>query len=77
MKQYTILLLYPGFMSDEEGETYLAWVEAEDINKAVHKAQVEALRSQGGQAGLKARDFKPLFATYGHQRDLVVCGDQP
>ncbi len=76
MKQYTVLLLYPGFMSDEEGETYLAWVEAEDINKAVRKAQVEALRAQGGQAGLKARDFKPLFATYGHLVDLNSAGDQ-
>lgn len=71
--KYTVLLLYPDYMAENYGEdTYLAWVEAVNTKQAVRKAQIEAMRAQGGQPGVTADDFLPLFACSGHHIDLFA-----
>lgn len=43
MKPFTVLLVYPDFLSENYGkETYLAHVDASDPEDAIHRAQLQA-----------------------------------
>ena len=70
---YTVLLLYPDTVAQQYGEeTYLTWVQEDDIKTAIQSAQIEA----STDFDLSPLDFLPLFACYGHHQDLVACGDE-
>jgi hypothetical protein len=68
---YTVILLYPDFLSDNYGEeTYVAWVEAESPEEAVKLGQKQVLNANANPEGCRAIDFYPIFACEGHHRDL-------
>jgi len=74
-KPYTVLLLYPDYMSDSFGqETYLAHVEARDPESAVMEAQQRAVEANTDEEDdwivEDAEDFYPLFVCEGHLGDL-------
>jgi len=74
MTDYTVLLLYPDYLTDSFGqETYLAHVKADNVNQAIQKAQEEVISGNDPIDGLdysKLEDFFPLFACAGHQKDI-------
>ena len=75
-KPYTVLLLYPDYMTDNFGQdTYLAHVEAGDPESAVVQAQKWAMTANidPEDMGLVqdfSEDFFPLFVCEGHRDDL-------
>lgn len=66
---FTVLLLYPDYLSDNFGEeTYLAHVTAEDAGTAALVAQ--AMAQTGNGAASDPADFAVLFVLQGHHHDL-------
>jgi hypothetical protein len=64
-KPYSVLLLYPDYVTDGGTETYYAFVEAPDPNAAVAQATRQAVAAQEGVA-YEPDDFAPLLVTEGH-----------
>ena len=69
MNKYTVLLLYPDYLSDCP-ETYLAYVEAAEINQTAQFAQIQALRAQTETIEMAAGDFLVLAIFDGHLQGL-------
>lgn len=73
MKNFTVLLLYPDYMSDNFGQdTYLAHVKAEDVKGAQRVAQLKLLRNLGKDyAGtVDPNDYAVLMVIEGHHNDI-------
>lgn len=73
MEPFTVLLLYPDYLSENYGEeTYTAWVDAYNPADAVRRAQKQALRAQPNdqRAGSRAIDFGSLAVFEGHLHNL-------
>lgn len=76
MKPFTVILLYPDFLSDNyEQETYIAHVLASDPKDAAHAAQLQALEAnredpEDPDFGLDANDFFVMAVFNGHLEDL-------
>ena len=76
LKPYTVLLLYPDYISDSFGhETYQAWVKvAGGLKSAVRAAQQEAAKANAKHVNAKngegPKDFFCLAIYAGHQVDL-------
>ena len=69
-KPYTVLLLYPDYIADNYGEdTYLAHVEADNIDDALTEAQLEAHKVNNFEGN--HNDFAPLFICEGHIQNMV------
>lgn len=69
-KQYTVLLLYPDYMSDGD-ETYHAWVQAESTKDAQVKAQQQAAEDNELEAD-KADNFLVLACYEGWRENIMV-----
>lgn len=70
-KKYSVLLLYPDYMSDNFGqETYYAHVEAIDRDMAVHNAQHQAQTCEGNESCDNPEDFHPLLVLEGWHHGL-------
>lgn len=75
MKPYTVILLYPEYMTDGRVETYFAHVEAENLDAAARLAQEEAARENhiedeyDEMASPQPGEFDVLFVFDGHQYD--------
>jgi hypothetical protein len=66
--KYTVLLLYPDYMSDSYGqETFLSWEEGNSPMECVSNLQ----RRLGNEHECDHRDFYPLLVTEGHVADLT------
>ena len=74
MNPYTVILLYPDYMTDNYGqETYLAHVEAPDTATAVAKARKAAMKANPGSIDTPTDLFvTACFA--GHHADLCPGG---
>lgn len=73
MEPFTVLLLYPDYLSENYGEeTYTAWVDAYDPTHAVKLAQQQALRAQSNdrRTGASGADFRSLAVFEGHLSNL-------
>ena len=76
LKPYTVLLLYPDYISDSFGhETYQAWVKvAGGLKSAIRAAQREAAKANAEQinaeSGEGPGDFFCLAVYAGHRVDL-------
>lgn len=65
LKPYSVLLLYPDYLSGSEGvETYYAWVKALSNTDAIEQAQIEARSVNTACRVLE--DFRPLLVLKGH-----------
>jgi hypothetical protein len=74
MKKYTVLLLYPDYMTDgpEGSETYLAWVFAATPVQAVTRAQLDAKEASDYDCDEEQNpeDFRALAVFKGHHDDI-------
>lgn len=74
--KYTVLLLRPDYVASNFGQdTYLAWVEADDVATAQTLAQREAYRSDvplGDDESANHSDYYVLFVAEGHVDNLAV-----
>jgi hypothetical protein len=74
--KYTVLLLRPDYMASQSDDTYLAHVEAETVEDAAVRAQIEAHESDnvdngdGEEVTGSSLDYAVLFITTGHLDDL-------
>lgn len=61
MSKFTVILMYPDYLTDSEGygETWCGTVEAENPVEAVEEAQVECA-SQRIAEDEQTSDFKPI-----------------
>jgi hypothetical protein len=71
LKPYSVLLLYPDYMSDNYGqETYFCHVRALNPDEAIENAQAEAVQANtpdGEEPDLsETEDFAPLLVLDGH-----------
>jgi hypothetical protein len=65
-KPYSVLLLYPDYLSDQFGkETYYAFVEATNAIQAIAAAQRQAADAQTAEID-DPTEFRPLLVTQGH-----------
>lgn len=70
MKPYTVLLLYPDYMTADYGqETFLAHVAAPTVKDAQYAAQMDAI-SMNTMDSDKAEDFSVLAVFEGHLNDI-------
>ena len=66
--KYTVLLLRPDYIASDYGQdTYLAWVEADDVAEAQVLAQLEAAEADREK---EPSDYYTLFVAAGHLNDL-------
>lgn len=69
-QQFTVLLLYPDYMSDAFGhETYQAHVRALYITQAIRLAQAQAMKANPGSIE-DHNDLHVLAVYAGHLNDL-------
>ena len=70
--EWTVLLLYPDYMSDNYGlETYLDVVEAVDPREALRLAQTNAQASAGEDVVSDPTDFACVFCARGSHLDYA------
>jgi len=63
---YTVILMYPEFMTDGLAEHYEVWAYAEDPESAVEIAQRKALKAQGTEVDVcAAEDFEAVVTFKG------------
>ncbi len=78
MPSYSVLLLYPDYMSDVWGKSYYSFVEANDPEQAVEVARqacMQANTEEGGFAGVSTpEDLACLLVIHGRHSDLHVRG---
>lgn len=66
--KYTVLLLRPDYIASDYGQdTYLAWVEADDVAEAQVLAQLEAAEADREK---EPSGYYTLFVAAGHLNDL-------
>lgn len=77
--KYTVLLLRPDYIASDYGQdTYLAWVEADDVAEAQVLAQREAYQSDvppdddDYDESANRPDYHVLLVVEGHLKDLSV-----
>jgi hypothetical protein len=72
MNKYSVLLLYPDYLTDDE-ETYYTFVEAADVPGAISKAQAEAFEFNRitSDENRDPQDFKPGLVILGHHYDIL------
>jgi hypothetical protein len=77
MKPYTVMMMYPDYMTDDYGqETYMAWVEGSSLKDAVLKAQRKAVEesmpdeTDHEYIETVMDDFFVIFRCEGHVVDL-------
>lgn len=76
MNKYTVVLMYPDYMSDSFGqESYMAWVKADSLKDAALKAQRIAAEESMPYKNKKEieeimKDFFIVFMCDGHVDDL-------
>jgi hypothetical protein len=74
MKTYTVLLLYPEFMTDSFGtDTYMTSVQAEDVKNAQRAAQqemVDAHQDMEISPPLRLDDFEVIMVIEGQHSDI-------
>lgn len=76
MKPFTVILLYPDFLSDNYGqETYIAHAEAVNPEDAAHAAQLQACGAnreapEDPDFAIDPDDFFVLAVFDGHLEDL-------
>lgn len=74
-KKYSVLLMYPDYISDG-AETFYDWVKACDAAQAVEKARIRCMRHC--HAIDRSEDLACLLITEGHHAGLdhraVRCG---
>ena len=67
MKPYTVILLYPDYLTSEIAETYTAHVTAENGDAAILLAQDEAAcANSDDEAAIYARHFAVIAVFDGH-----------
>ena len=76
MKSYSVLLLYPDYMTDNFGqETYYTFVTAPDADAAIAAAQQEAVQVNTGEGeepdAEATADFLPLLVLEGHHNEAL------
>jgi len=72
MKNYTVLLLYPDYLSSGGPETYHTYVtNCFSITEAVDIAQREAATENGFDKDEDPADFLPLFVSEGKLENLL------
>ena len=76
-QKYTVLMIVPEYLAENYGEdTYLAYVNAENVEEAQQVAQVEALISLVGEEGIDddvgTPDFLVCFVCEGHMADIHI-----
>jgi hypothetical protein len=75
MKKYTVLMLYPASMSGQYGDTYMAHVEAVDVEHAQHEGQTEASFENTDPDDTdpsRPEDFFIVFVCEGHVEDIKI-----
>lgn len=73
MARYTVILLYPSYMTDNFGEdTYMTCVEAEDVVEAQVAAQEEVVNEArtGDYDNLHPADFSVIAVIAGEHSDI-------
>lgn len=70
MKTFTVVLLYPEYLSDGRAETFTTAVEAEDVEEAVVEAQHEVV--ENNDLTLKEMEnFDPAFVCEGEVQNIL------
>ena len=76
MQKYTVLTIVPEYLAENYGEdTYLAYVEAENVEQAQQVAQTEAMSALSGEDGIDdcvGTDFLVCFVCEGHMADIHI-----
>jgi hypothetical protein len=73
-RKYTVLLLYPDYLSDSYGqETFLSHVRAKNVRDAIAQAQSEVMRVNDWDSNVveDKSHFYPLSVFEGHLKDLA------
>lgn len=74
MKKFTVLLLYPDYMSDNFGQdTCMAHVNAEDVARAQEAAQARMVQIRleyDEEDGQDPDDYFVLMVIEGHHNDI-------
>lgn len=71
MKKYTVLLQRPDYVADQYGaDTYMAWVRAVSVEKAIKVAQKEAVEFDDREDSADPIDYYPLAVFEGHLYDI-------
>jgi len=75
-QKYTVLTIVPEYLAENYGEdTYLAYVEAENVEQAQQVAQTEAMSALSGEDGIDdcvGTDFLVCFVCEGHMADIHI-----
>lgn len=77
-RKFTVLLNRPDYLANEFGkDTYLAYVEARDIELAQEMAQLQAsnadCQSDAEREDANPEDYAVLAVFEGHHEDLKTC----
>lgn len=72
LKPYTVILLYPDYVTDDFGETFMTSVDAIDPVAAVREARLECLDSNKwtGEDAYPLEDFRVIAVMAGKHEDL-------
>jgi hypothetical protein len=70
--KYSVLLVYPDYMSDDYPETFLAHVEAQSVDEAIEKARFQLLEDDAvDELDLfDILDLGVMLVCVGHIKDL-------
>jgi len=72
---YSVLLLYPDYMTGSDRETYFAHVKAENPAQAVQAARAMATAAQEPDTVSDPDDFAPLMCLAGHHEAALLRAD--
>ena len=68
MNKYTVILLYPDYLADTFGQTYIAHVQTRTVDEAIKKVQMEVAKGDK----YNADNFRCLYVFSGHLFDIKV-----
>ena len=76
LQPYTVLMIVPDTIAHQYGEdTYLAHINAENVEEAQQVAQAEAMEVLSGEEGIGdcvGTDFAVVFVCEGHMADIHI-----
>lgn len=75
MKQYTVIVARPDYISDGPTDTYMAHVEADNVAKAQAQAQLETFEADTGPDDEEFgsyEDYAIVAVFVGHLQDISV-----
>jgi hypothetical protein len=75
LSPYSVLLLYPDYISHGDHETYFAHVEAANPVQAIQAARQMAAAAQKPDAVYDPEDFASLICIVGHHDAELLHGD--